>query len=265
MAVNAQEKDYLFTGGVQLVHNCVKDGEELGFLRFKGNIDPQNIRIPVDEIPTDSKNNRMTASILFNPENLKPYSAFLTKDKAADNELMGAAGFLTYDKIRKEYRISSQEKLENIAEVPGNYLALKTETCEVEGEGNINLGIKQDFVKTYSYGSMKVNDTKEEYDISMLFGFEFPVAEEALNMMGQYIADDLGLAPADPENPMMRKALMASMGNDKGEETYNDFVGSGNFIKYLTNSNTLSSLATSNANTCKVSDTTATEWQPLQE
>lgn len=231
ITVNAQEKDYLFEGGVQLVHNCVKDGEELGFLRFKGNIDPQHIEIPVDEIPTDSKNNRMTASILFNPEDIKPYSAFLTKDKAADNEILGAAGFLTYDKIRKEYRIATHEKLENIAEVAGNYLALKTQTCEVEGEGTLNFGIKQsDAVKTYSYGSIKVDDQKNECDISMLFGFEFPLAEEALNMMGQYIADDLGLAPADLENPMMHKALLASMG-EKGEEVYSDYVGSGDFGK----------------------------------
>jgi hypothetical protein len=229
--VNAQDKDYLFTGGVQLVHNCVKEGEELGFLRFKGNIDPQHIEIPVDEIPTDSKNNRMTASILFNTDDLKAYSAFLTKDKAADNEILGAAGFLSYDKIRKEYRIASHEKLENIAETPGNYLALKTETCEVYGEGQLNFGIKQNVVKTYSYGSINVNDKKDETDVSMLFGFEFPIAEEALNMMGQYIADDLGLAPADQENPMMRKALMAAMGNEKGEEVYNDYMGSGDFSK----------------------------------
>ena len=231
VAVNAQDKDYLFTGGVQLVHNCLKDGEELGFLRFKGNIDPQNITIPVDEIPTDSKNNRMTASILFNIDDMKPYSAFLTKDKATDNEILGASGFLTYDKIRKEYRIASREKLENIAEIPGNYLSLNTQTCNVEGEGKLNFEIKQDFVKTYSYGSIKLDDKKEEYDINMLFGFDFPLAEEAINMMGQYIADDLGLAPAEKENPMMRKALMASMGDEKGEDVYNDYVGSGDFGK----------------------------------
>ena len=231
VAVNALDKDYLFIGGVQLVHNCVKDGEELGFLSFKGNIDPQQIEIPVAEIPTDSKNNRMTASILFNTDDMKAYSAFLTKDKAADNEILGAAGFLSFDKVRKEYRIASHEKLENIAETPGNYLALKTETCEVYGEGLLNFGIKQNFVKTYSYGSINVDDKKDECDVSMLFGFEFPIAEEALNMMGQYIADDLGLAPADPENPMMRKALMAHMGDEKGEEVYNDFIGSGDFSK----------------------------------
>ncbi|MBP5758491.1 MAG: hypothetical protein J6W45_03715, partial [Bacteroidales bacterium] len=90
---------------------------------------------------------------------------------------------------------------------------------------------KQNVVKTYSYGSINVNDKKDETDVSMLFGFEFPIAEEALNMMGQYIADDLGLAPADPENPMMRKALMAAMGNEKGEEVYNDYMGSGDFSK----------------------------------
>lgn len=230
VTVNAQEKDYLFAGGVQLVHNCVKDGEELGFLRFKGNIDPQHIEIPVDEIPTDSKNNRMTASVLFNLDDMKPYSAFLTKDKAVDNEILGAAGFLTYDKIRKEYRIASHEKLENIAETPGNYLALKTQSCEVYGEGKLNFEIKQNAVKTYSYGSINIDDKKEECDINMLFGFDFPMAEEAVNMMGQYIADDLGLANADPENPMMRKALMDAMG-EKGEEVYNDFVGSGDFSK----------------------------------
>lgn len=231
VTLNAQEKDYLFEGGVQLTHNCKTEGEELGFLRFKGNIDPQNIVIPVDEIPTDSRNNRMTASILFNTDDMTPYGAFLTKDKAADNEIIGSAGFLTYDKLTKEYRIASREKLENIAETPGKYLVLKTQTCEVEGEGPLNFGIKQDLVKTYSYGTVSVNDSKAEYDVNMLFGFSFPIDEQALNMMGQYIADDLGLAPVEVENPLLHRALLYDLGMEKGEEVYSDYTSSADFAK----------------------------------
>lgn len=231
VTVEAPEQFFLFNGGVQLSHNCKAPGEKLGFMKFNDRVDPKAIEIPVSEIPTDLNGQRMTASILFSKNNLEPYSAFLTMDKAMDNDLISASGFLVYNKAKKEYRIGSLEKVENPIEEPGQYLALNTENCNVHGQGEINFHIKQNFVKFFAYGDVKVNNTKTEAEIDMMFGFSFPIFEQALNMMGQYIADDLSLAQEDPENENIRRALCNYLGNEDGNALYSEFIGMGEFDK----------------------------------
>ncbi len=231
VTVNAQEQYYTFTGGVQLRHTCKASEEKLGFMKFKGMVDPKDIVIPVEEIPTDLNGKRMTASILFSKSNLEPYSAFLTLDKAVDNDIINASGYLAYNKARKEYRIGSMEKVDNPVENTGQYLALKTESCDVVGEGILNFQIKQNFVKLLSYGTIEVNNTKTETEINMMLGFSFPFLEQALNMMGQYISDDLGLAPADLGNENIRRALCTYLGDEKGNATFSDLSAMGEYEK----------------------------------
>ena len=233
ITVDAQEEFYMFDGGVQLKHNCKAGDEKLGFMKFKDRVDPKAIVIPVAEIPTDLNGERMTASILFSKTDLKPYSAFLTLDKAADNDLLSAAGYLAYNKARKEYRIGSEAKVENPIEESGQYLALKTETCDVFGQGELKFHVRQNFVKLFTYGDVAVNNTKSETEseINMMMGFTFPFQEQALGMMGQYIVDDLSLSQEDPNNENMRRALCQYLGNEEGNALYDEFTGMGEFEK----------------------------------
>ena len=230
--VDAQEQYYMFDGGVQLRHTCKGAEEKLGFMKFKDRVDPKAIVIPVAEIPTDLNGKRMTASILFNKTNLEPYSAFLTMDKAMDNDLISASGFLAYNKARKEYRIGSEAKVENPIEESGQYLALKTETCEVVGQGELNFYLKQNYVKLFTYGDVVVNNANSDAtEINMMMGFTFPFMDQALAMMGQYIADDLSLSQEDPDNENVRRALCQYYGNETGNALYYDFTGMGEFEK----------------------------------
>jgi hypothetical protein len=168
---------------------------------------------------------------LFSKTNLEPYSSFLTLDKAADNDLLTAAGYLAYNKVRKEYRIGSEAKVENPIEETGQYLALKTESCDVVGQGELNFHLKQNFVKLFTYGDVAISSGNVEPEINMLMGFTFPFLEQALGMMGQYIADDLSLSQEDPNNENMRRALCQYMGNEEGNSLYDEFTGMGEFDK----------------------------------
>lgn len=232
VTVDAHEKFYMFDGGVQLVHKCKGNDEKLGYMKFKDRVDPGAIVIPVAEIPTDLNGKRMTASILFNKTNLEPYSAFLTLDQAVDNDLLSAAGYLSYNKLRKEYRIGSEAKVENPVEEAGQYLALKTESCDVVGQGELDFHLKQNFVKLFTYGDVHVNNAKsDDTEIDMILGFTFPFMEQALAMMGQYISDDLSLSQEDPNNENLRRALCQYYGNEEGNALYYDFSGMGEFEK----------------------------------
>ena len=131
--VEADTMFYHFDGGVRLLHKCNTD-HEVGLLAYADYTDPENIRVSVPEIPTDWKGERITASILMHPTTMMPYPAFLTKERAADNELMHAWGQLSYDSKSKTYMIASARKQEDPEEVVDRYLKLNTESCLATGE-----------------------------------------------------------------------------------------------------------------------------------
>ncbi len=198
--IDAQQPNYTFSGGVQLKHNCKEADEELAWMRFRSVIIPDSIYIPVQEIPTDFSGGRTTASILYHKQSMQPYSAFLTLDKAVDNEIISASGYLTFNKKKAEYQIGSLQKLSDEKEGTGNYLTLNQITCDTKGEGRLSFGFKQGHVKTLSYGSIKVNNKKNECETDMALGLNFPFAKKALDFMAATISEDLGIEMMDLTN-----------------------------------------------------------------
>lgn len=229
--VEGDKEFYYFDGGVRLLHQCPTQAP-LGLLAYADYLDPKRILVAVPEIPTDWKGNRITASILFNKLDFKPYAAFLTQERAADNELMGAYGYLTYDNKTKEYMIASAEKIQDPDNVVSPYLTLNTQTCEMTGEGPISFEVKQHHVKLFSYGMASLGGANsEQVELNSILGFTFPIDEKVLGTMAQLIADDLRLTPSQPANEATRRAMIHYMGAEKGAEAYSDYVSSGFYNK----------------------------------
>ena len=229
--VEADKEFYYFDGGVRLLHHCPTNAE-LGLLAYSNYLNPKQILVAVPEIPTDWKGNRITASILFNKLDLKPYAAFLTQERAADNELMGAYGYVTYDNDTKEYMISSAEKIQDPDNVIDRYLTLNTQTCEMKGEGPISFEVKQHHVKLFSYGTAVLSGrNNDEVELNSILGFTFPIDEKVLGTMAQLIADDLRLSPSQPDNEITRRAMIYYMGDEKGAEAYSNYVSTGFYDK----------------------------------
>lgn len=229
--VEADKEHYYFDGGVRLLHKC-NTAAQLGLLAYSSYLDPKQILVSVPEIPTDWKGNRITASILFNKTNLMPYPAFLTAERAADNELMGAYGYVTYNNDTKEYMIASAEKIQDPDNVVSPYLTLNTQTCEMKGEGPINFNVKQNLVSLFSYGTATLGGSKEgDIEMSSILGFTFPIDEKVLGAMAQTIADDLRLSPSQPANEATRRAMIHYMGAEAGAEAYANYVSTGFYDK----------------------------------
>ncbi len=229
--VEADKEHYYFDGGVRLLHKCTTSAQ-LGLLAYSSYLDPKQILVSVPEIPTDWKGNRITASILFNKTNMMPYPAFLTAERAADNELMGAYGYVTYNNDTKEYMIASAEKIQDPDNVVSPYLTLNTQTCEMKGEGPINFNVKQNLVSLFSYGTATLGGSKEgDIEMSSILGFTFPIDEKVLGAMAQTIADDLRLSPSQPANEATRRAMIYYMGAEAGAEAYANYVSTGFYDK----------------------------------
>lgn len=229
--VESDNKNFFFNGGVRLLHKC-GDSEKRGLLAYSNYVDPAQIFVSVPEIPTDWKGNRITASILYDKLTLRPYPAFLTNDRAADNELMTAFGSLTYDNEKGEYMIASERKLADTANVVDRYLTLDKQTCTVSGEGPVDWNVKQNFVKIFTYGTASIDyKNSESFNLNSVFGFTFPIDDNVLTAMMQLIVDDLRLAPSNPDNDALRRAMIFYQGEDNGAANYSTYVSTGFYDK----------------------------------
>ncbi len=214
-----------FHGGIKLMRHCV-DAEKVAALAFESYLNPNEIRIPVPELPVDYKGKRITASLLFEKTDLMPRTAFLTKDLAADNELMTAHGFLTYNSQSKEYMIASDEKLSNPDEVIEPFLALNIETCTMRGEGPVDFQVKDIIVKPFCYGILEINDKQlDQMTLNTLFGLSFPLDEKVQKALYQFISEDLRLAPSSADKEVVRRAMVHYMGAEDGNAEYAGYVG----------------------------------------
>lgn len=229
--VEADKQFYHFDGGVRLLHNCVAENQ-LGLLAYADYLDPENIRIVVPELPTDWKGQRITAAILFNKSTMAPSPAFLTTERAADNELLNSFGLLTYDNDQQRYIIASENKLNDFDNAVGRYLSMSTRSCVVEGEGPISFGLKQGLTRMFVHGTAKADPKNvSACELNTVFGFSFPMDEGVLNAMARNIADDLRLSPSNPDNDVLRRTMVYYMGETAGNESYGSYVATNSYDK----------------------------------
>lgn len=229
--VEGNQQFYYFDGGVRLINQCIS-ADQLGLLAYASYLDPKNIRIPVPEIPTDWKGNRITASILLDKSSLEPHPAFLTNERAADNELMGASGFLFFNSDSSTYMIASDSKLNDPDAVVERYLTLNTQNCTMTGEGPINFNVKENYVKLFCYGTALLDSKHiDETELNTILGFTFPIDDKVLSTMAQLIADDLRLSPSSPDNDVVRRAMVYYQGPETGADNYSTYVSTGFYGK----------------------------------
>lgn len=222
--VKAQEENYFFEGGVQTTDNCT---ENQAWIKFSSRIDPESIYIPISEAPVDVDNNRITTSILFNADNLEPKIAFLSSDIEGDNVMLGAKGYLTYDKTQGGYVIASKEKLEDFANVDAPFLSLNKTNCSAKGEGLIKLGFPLGgAVQTNNYGTISV-DRNNEATIQMSLAINFPFSKEALDLMGVELYEDLNLSQIELETSAYKKYLHHVFDAEQAEEWFEDMLVTG--------------------------------------
>lgn len=231
LIVNAPDSAMSFDGGVTLALDC--NNKENPWLKFSARLDADKIYIPINEAPVDVDGNRITTSILFDENTLRPKVAFFTSDKEADNVFLKAQGFLTYDKKSNEYRIASKEKLENMDSVDGDYLSISRSSCKAKAQGSILLGFPiGSALQTDNYGQIKADSKDIQLQMKMSLALKFPFSKEALVVMGQNIYEDMNLSSIDYENAKSyQNFLHKKFGRDKGEEHYQDLIQYGDWEK----------------------------------
>ena len=221
-----------FEGGVRMLQTCLP-AAQTALLSYAGYTDPNELYIPVPELPVDWRGHRISAAILINKNDLKAEQAFLSSQKAADNELLSAHGVLAYLPERNQYMIASEEKVDDPDAVIAPYLALSTDECTLEGEGAVDFSLRRTQATYYTYGTVNLGIRNSSNDsFNTLFGISFPIQADVVNALANNLKDDLSLEPIGPTtNPEMRHALIDLLGVEKGTAAYVQYSSTGELEK----------------------------------
>jgi hypothetical protein len=210
VALSARADNLTFTGAAGVLHNC-KTLESYN-IKFKSEIDPKNVMIPVSDKPRDINDNLVFSGSFINTDSIHIYPAFLSAQKSwSDVALINSNGWLYYEKAKGRYLIASREKLIDQS-LPGNMVAFDKNYCVLSGEGNINFGAKLDLVKFTSAGKVIHSIDSGKVNIEAILALDFYFSAEALKVMAEEIRMMPSLKPVNLNTELNSKGMKDLMG-----------------------------------------------------
>ncbi|MEO8760672.1 MAG: hypothetical protein ABI388_05670 [Bacteroidia bacterium] len=220
-----------YDGGTRILHTC-----RLGksYLKFEGEINPKEILIPIPKEPKDVNGNFVGSGIIYSPDTNMVYSAFLSPRTVSktDKDILIADGYLGFDREKKEYRISSKEKLIEPS-LPGNYLSLGTTNCLVYGEGKLDIGADFGQVKVTAAGNATHNTINDSAQFDLVMALEFFFDKGAMKKMAaDFEAYSTQLDPFDFSRKTFEKGLAEILGKERGDKALSELNLYGNYKKF---------------------------------
>ncbi len=215
--VDARRTYLTFNGGASIIHDC--DINEDTYLKFRAEIDPAFVYIPVPEQPFDIDMNYTYAGLFMAGDSVNIYPAFLSRKKLPrDQYVITASGILYYDRQSDEYRISSREKLRYPDRSPGSLLRLSRSDCVLNGEGKISTGMRPGQVRISSVGNVLHNLNTKETELNLTLSLNYFMSGDAFEIMAAEIDAMPGLQAVDLAAPLYVKNLRELIGTDRAEK-----------------------------------------------
>ena len=210
VALSARADNLTFTGAAGIIHKC--KAIESYNIKFKSEIDPKNVIIPVSDKPRDINDNLVFSGSFINVDSIHIYPAFLSAQKSwSDVGLINSDGWLYYDKAKSRYLISSREKLIDQT-LPGNIIAFDKNYCVLSGEGKMDFGSKFDLVKLTSAGKVIHELDSGKVNIEAILGLDFYFSSEALKVMADEIRMMSSLKAVNLNSDLNNKGMKDLLG-----------------------------------------------------
>ena len=225
-SIEASKPSVLFNGATRINHTC--DKFDRNWMSFKTEIDPTNIQIPVSEKMTDLNGGPISAGIVWRDspavDSLSLYPTFLSALTSVDDPIViTASGFLQYNDISKEYQIGSKEKLVNRGE-KGNYLALHTESCSLNGDGIINLGMNYGETTMDAVGVVNYNQSTGKTSMNVSLKYTAPIDKGIFQNAAKRIQLVEGLQPMAFNSSTLEQAIVEWDSREAAEETKSKYT-----------------------------------------
>jgi hypothetical protein len=222
-----------FSGSIRINHSC--DAFKRSFMAITSDIDPKNIQIPIKGKILNADSNELFVGIAWrdakDPDDMKMYPVFLSeiKDKN-DKFVFSADGFLQYNPNTTEFQISTKEKLINRSE-KGNYLALNTTTCSMNGLGVINLGFDLDPVKVDAVGAINYYQNTKKTTMNLTLKFQIPIEVQTWERLATKITENPDLKPMNFLATTYESALVEWTDLKTADKIKSDYTLMGTYAK----------------------------------
>jgi hypothetical protein len=182
---------------------------------FQSEIDPLNIYIPLADPLIDVDRNKIFNGIYVSYDSIHLFPAFLSERKNySDKAIVTAGGYLYYDKATQYYKIGSKERLSDPA-TTGNYVSLQRETCELYGEGKIDIGANFGQMKHMAVGNGMFDVNKNEVLLDVILALDFYIAPSVIDIMAAELDSLPDLPAADLSRSTYTKGLVELIGQER--------------------------------------------------
>jgi hypothetical protein len=224
--LKAAAPNLFFSGATRISHDCEKF--EKNWMSFKANINPTSIQIPVDEKMKDLDGNLISAGILWRHsqdlEEVNLYPTFLSQiqDKE-DPVLITSSGWLQYSEGEKEFQIGSREKLINRG-AKGNYIALHTESCSMNGDGIIHLGMDYGNLEADAVGVVNYNQSTGETSMNITLRLTAAMDSKLFEGVAKRINKNESLSDADFNSTTLEQAILEWEGRELADKIKSDYA-----------------------------------------
>jgi len=180
--LRANEKPLTFDGQTPIIHVC--EGLEKNWMRFRAPIDPAEIFIPVGDSLKDDIGADIGAGIFIsNDDPFTLYGTFLSRKRdGKDRPAIASRGLLFYDKAKQEYLIGPKDKIRQ-RNLPGDLVALNTNSCEIAADGRIGAGLDLGRVSLIDVGTLKHMPGTKETTAQVTLTANFHFLDNALERM----------------------------------------------------------------------------------
>lgn len=210
VSIQAANPLIYFKGATRINHDCNKF--DRNWMSFSAQIDPKNIQIPVQQNMVDLEGGPISAGIVWRDspvtDSLGLYPTFLSSlVSPKDPIMMTSSGFLQYNDAAKEFQIGSKEKLINRME-KGNFIALHTQSCSMNGEGEIKLGMDYGEVKIDAVGIVNYDQTTGETSMNITAKFTMELDKGLIQDVATRINEIEGLKPMDFTSTTLQQAIL---------------------------------------------------------
>ncbi len=200
-----------FSGGYQLNEDCVDNTGN--WMAVDQDLDPNHIAFRFDGHAKTADSLQAWFGLAYSFQYHQYYPLVLQALRSPSDEvLISATGSLGIDSKTGSFLMGSPERLKN-NDLKANFVELKTNSCQMAGDGVFNLGIENNMLKTKFIGKFKYLVVPDSTLLHVVMMMKFHFDQSALDVM----ADSLRMIPAKSVDitkglyPMALKKLL----NDK--------------------------------------------------
>jgi hypothetical protein len=224
--IEASNKGLILEGSTKLAHPCQYDKS---WMSFKDTIYADQIQIPIPQQPTDAKGRSLALGFLWRnterSDSLRIYPAFLSvKEGPEDPNLFGVAGYLQYDEQNKRFEVGSKARLLRTDTI-SNLLVLDIENCNLQGYGQISLGIQTTEINLDLYGKISYDRELKRTRIAANAKITMPLDNAVFAAMSDQFKANEGAPEYNIKKPIdaLQTSLIAWSNPKDAQEVFKDF------------------------------------------